>query len=86
MATQFFGIRSVYLESAVSCVFMDFDELKVTLDHTDDIDRELRMLEELGFGLDLTQCAATGGNDDLIYVSPKSGRRVEMEVTKPPST
>jgi DNA repair protein RecO (recombination protein O) len=37
---------------------------------------ELALLEELGFGLDLTECAATGANDRLIYVSPKSGRAV----------
>lgn len=37
---------------------------------------ELALLEELGFGLDLTECAATGGTQELIYVSPKSGRAV----------
>jgi len=37
---------------------------------------EAGLLNELGFGLDLTQCAATGDFDDLIYVSPKSGRAV----------
>ena len=37
---------------------------------------ELALLDELGFGLDLAACAATGGNDNLIYVSPKSGRAV----------
>lgn len=37
---------------------------------------EAGLLEALGFGLDLTECAATGGNDDLAYVSPKSGRAV----------
>jgi DNA repair protein RecO (recombination protein O) len=37
---------------------------------------ELRMLAELGFGLDLSSCAATGETGDLIYVSPKSGRAV----------
>ena len=34
---------------------------------------ELALLDEMGFGLDLTKCAATGARDDLIYVSPKSG-------------
>ena len=34
------------------------------------------MLDTLGYGLDLTTCAATGSRDDLIYVSPKSGRAV----------
>ena len=37
---------------------------------------ELRLLEELGFGLDLAACASTGLRNDLIYVSPKSGRAV----------
>lgn len=40
---------------------------------------ELGLLEELGFGLDLTHCAATGSTDDLIYVSPRSGRAVSRE-------
>ncbi|MEZ0223086.1 MAG: DNA repair protein RecO [Alphaproteobacteria bacterium] len=34
---------------------------------------EIGLLRELGFGLDLTRCAATGAADNLIYVSPKSG-------------
>lgn len=37
---------------------------------------ELLLLAELGFGLDLTQCAATGVRDDLAFVSPKSGGAV----------
>lgn len=37
---------------------------------------ELLLLAELGFGLDLDRCAATGASDDLRYVSPKSGAAV----------
>src|SRR5580658_6027134 len=37
---------------------------------------ELAFLAELGFGLDLSSCAAIGTADDLIYVSPRSGRAV----------
>lgn len=37
---------------------------------------ELLVLAELGFGLDLSECAATGSRDDLAYVSPRSGRAV----------
>jgi DNA repair protein RecO (recombination protein O) len=37
---------------------------------------ELELLTSLGFGLDLTRCAATGETEDLTYVSPKSGRAV----------
>lgn len=44
---------------------------------------ELAILAELGFGLDLDECAATGARDDLIYVSPKSGRAVSREAGAP---
>lgn len=37
---------------------------------------EMLLLEELGFGLDLTRCAVTGGREGLAYVSPKTGRAV----------
>ncbi|NIJ16940.1 DNA repair protein RecO [Sphingobium vermicomposti] len=37
---------------------------------------ELLLLAELGFGLDLGRCAATGGNGDLAYVSPRSAAAV----------
>lgn len=37
---------------------------------------EILLLEDLGFGLDLGSCAVTGGQDDLAYVSPKTGRAV----------
>ncbi|MEM1038898.1 MAG: DNA repair protein RecO [Pseudomonadota bacterium] len=44
---------------------------------------ELAILEELGFGLDLARCAATGGTANLVYVSPKSGRAVSAEAGAP---
>jgi DNA repair protein RecO (recombination protein O) len=44
---------------------------------------ELQLLAELGFGLDLAECAATGTTDELIYVSPKSGRAVSREAGAP---
>lgn len=37
---------------------------------------ELGLLKELGFGLDLASCASTGETENLIYVSPRSGRAV----------
>ena len=40
---------------------------------------ELHMLSELGFGLELDSCAVTGTCDELIYVSPKSGRAVSRQ-------
>ncbi|ALE03997.1 DNA repair protein RecO [Bartonella ancashensis] len=44
---------------------------------------EIRLLEELGFGLDLFHCAVTGCKERLHYVSPKSGRAVCDEIGKP---
>jgi DNA repair protein RecO (recombination protein O) len=44
---------------------------------------ELALLEELGFGLDLKTCAATGARFDLVYVSPKSGRAVSRGAGAP---
>lgn len=40
---------------------------------------EQALLDEMGFGLDLSACAVRGVNEDLIYVSPKSGRAVSRE-------
>lgn len=37
---------------------------------------EQALLEEMGFGLDLSACAVEGTNEDLAFVSPKSGRAV----------
>lgn len=44
---------------------------------------ELLLLAELGFGLDLDRCAVTGGNDNLVAVSPKSGRAVSAAEAEP---
>jgi DNA repair protein RecO (recombination protein O) len=44
---------------------------------------EVQLLSELGFGLDLSQCAATGSHADLVYVSPKSGRAVSRTAGEP---
>ena len=44
---------------------------------------ELGLLAELGFGLDLSACAATGQNDQLAYVSTKTGRAVSLAAAKP---
>lgn len=61
-----------------------YQALLVVLDHLDEphiaapllVRFELALLAELGFGLDLGVCAVTGGTQELIYVSPKSGRSV----------
>ena len=64
-----------------------YETLEIVLAHLDDdaaagellVRCELMLLDELGFGLDLSQCAVTGGRDSLAYVSPKSGRAVSRE-------
>jgi DNA repair protein RecO (recombination protein O) len=68
-----------------------YEMLERTLEDFDDPGRaaahlvrfELAMLAELGFGLDLQSCAATGETEDLIYVSPKSGGAVSRAAGEP---
>lgn len=44
---------------------------------------ELALLAELGYGLDLARCAATGGVEDLAFVSPRSGQAVGRTAAGP---
>ena len=59
----------------------DFDDASGAAAHL--IRFELAMLAELGFGLDLETCAATGATADLVYVSPKSGGAVSRSAGAP---
>jgi DNA repair protein RecO (recombination protein O) len=59
----------------------DFDDAGEAAVHM--VRFEMAMLTELGFGLDLTRCAATGATGDLIYVSPKSGSAVSRQAGEP---
>jgi DNA repair protein RecO (recombination protein O) len=68
-----------------------FEALGVVLEHLDDpnaagaliVRFELALLAELGFGLDLSACAATGGREELAFVSPRSGRAVSATAGAP---
>ena len=68
-----------------------YEMLEQTLNDFDDVGEaalqiirfELAMLTELGFGLDLSSCAATGSTTDLVYVSPKSGGAVSRAAGEP---
>lgn len=68
-----------------------YEALDIILDHLHEpegagalfVRFELAVLNDLGFGLDLTECAATGRRDDLAYVSPKSGRAVSRDAGQP---
>ena len=44
---------------------------------------ELQVLADLGFGLDLARCGATGRTDDLAFVSPRTGRAITREAGEP---
>jgi DNA repair protein RecO (recombination protein O) len=44
---------------------------------------ELTLLAELGFGLDLSECAATGTREALAFVSPRSARAVSATAAAP---
>ena len=68
--------------------FLAFEALAAALQITDIwpavyVRFEAGLLEELGFGLDLSRCAATGSTDDLIYVSPRTGRAVSRAAGEP---
>lgn len=64
-----------------------FEAYEILLDHLEDaavwptlyVRWELGLLQELGFGLDLSCCAVTGVKEGLAYVSPRSGRAVCAE-------
>jgi DNA repair protein RecO (recombination protein O) len=68
-----------------------YDGLIAMVDHLDDpliaggfvVRFEVKVLDELGFGLDLERCAATGTNDDLAWVSPRTGRAVSRSAGEP---
>ncbi|MDB5616911.1 DNA repair protein RecO [Tardiphaga sp.] len=62
-------------------ILNDFDDVSEAAIHV--VRFELAMLTELGFGLDLENCAATGATTDLIYVSPKSGGAVSRIAGEP---
>jgi DNA repair protein RecO (recombination protein O) len=68
--------------------YLAFEALSGALAHPDIwpavfVRFEAGLLQELGFGLDLSKCAATGGVDDLVYVSPKTGRAVSRQAGEP---
>jgi DNA repair protein RecO (recombination protein O) len=44
---------------------------------------EMGLLAEMGYGLDLSQCALTGSPDDLAWVSPKTGRAASRAAGEP---
>jgi DNA repair protein RecO (recombination protein O) len=68
-----------------------YDALNVVLGAMDDDDVwpalvvrfELGLLDELGFGLSLAVCAATGTTSDLTHVSPRTGRAVSAAAAEP---
>jgi DNA repair protein RecO (recombination protein O) len=69
-------------------IFAAFAQLLDDLDSAADwparyVGWECGLLAALGFGLDLTRCAATGAAGDLAYVSPRTGRAVSRAAGRP---
>ena len=68
-----------------------FTASTILLDHLEDeelalallVRLELRLLEELGFGLDMARCAVSGMSEGLTHVSPNTGRAVTQAVAEP---
>jgi len=44
---------------------------------------EMRLLNELGFGIDIQSCAVTGEEEGLAYISPRTGRAVTIQAAQP---
>ena len=68
--------------------FLAFEALSQVLAHPEIwpavyVRFEAGLLQDLGFGLDLSKCAATGAVDDLVYVSPRTGRAVSAAAGEP---
>lgn len=69
-------------------IYALFAKLLDALDSADDwpknyVSWECSLLAALGFGLELTHCAATGVTDNLAYVSPRTGRAVSRDAGRP---
>jgi DNA repair protein RecO (recombination protein O) len=68
-----------------------YDVFEILLDNLHDnevwpalyIRFELVLLQALGYGLDLSRCAATGATENLTHVSPRSGRAVCKDAAQP---
>jgi DNA repair protein RecO (recombination protein O) len=68
--------------------FLAFEALRGAFAHPDIwpavfVRFEAGLLQELGFALDLSRCAVTGATDDLVWVSPRTGRAVCAEAGEP---
>jgi DNA repair protein RecO (recombination protein O) len=69
------------LYESLDAVFNQLDDASIAAPMV--VRFELQLLSELGFGLDLERCVATGVTGDLGYVSPKSGRAVSRVAGEP---
>lgn len=83
LADHLMAERHQYAEVYTSLLDLITQLIQPTDWHQTYINYELKLLEDLGFGLDLTKCAVTGQTMDLHYISPKTGRSVCEEAGKP---
>ena len=89
-ANSIFALLSRCLAEREAAPYL-YAKTVAVLDHIEDdpgwladyVRWEIVLLREVGFGLDLESCAATGVRDNLIYVSPKSGRAVSAQAGAP---
>ena len=65
---------------------LENEEVDLTVVASSLVRMEAAVLQEMGFGLDLSECVSTGALDNLIYVSPKSGRAVSADAGAPYKT
>jgi len=72
---QVFDVGNILLDAMQEDGFAHWGALYVRF--------EAGLLEALGFGLDLSRCASTGVVDNLVYVSPRTGRAVSREAGEP---
>ena len=72
---QVFDVGNILLDAMQEDGFTHWGALYVRF--------EAGLLEALGFGLDLSRCASTGVVDNLVYVSPRTGRAVSREAGQP---
>jgi len=72
---QVFDVGNILLDAMQEDGFAHWGALYVRF--------EAGLLEALGFGLDLSRCASTGVVDNLLYVSPRTGRAVSRQAGEP---
>lgn len=83
LADQLMAERHLYAELYTSLSLLIHELVHTSHWYHVYVDYELKLLNNLGFGLELSKCAVTGRSDNLLYISPKTGRAVCAEAGQP---